>query len=484
MRRALVCAFVCLAGFRVTAGWVQRPVLVHAPFASPVRVRGPSTRQAVKEPSPALGRAYSVAGVTTIAAWIACAIVALTGHPTLKLPVRHQYLTIAQALTPVPLAASVFTSLSRSAGKEGWWAMGRSTYRRLNLGVAAVSLWLAAAAIFGPSFCAGYKLYSANFVKVISATHFATALFCLTVWVRVVNTSPPTRALGRLVRGIIGSIWGLIPQTSETGMSSSSGSASQLDDPDSPAGSDGRNEYAVACALFVWFAVVPNLVGFPLATVPTILGRSLSRAASAWTLLAAVVAYVLKDASQRGRIHSGTTFRYLRYGMIASSGAHLLLIAMKLGGIDGGRAALSQFYPGALACPKVALASLLMHCLVVFAALTPPAKVAKKASTAVAVSAPASSDSTTAAAAAVAADAFVPATASKLEIGKRVSWNGTPGTVRYIGEIALAPGEWIGVELDSGKGQHDGTVMGKKYFSCSSAAGGVFAKQEQLQIEA
>lgn len=251
-----------------------------------------------------------------------------------------------------------------------------------------------------------------------------------------------------------------------------------MDDPDSSAGSDGRNEYAVACALFLWFAVMPNVVGFPLATVPTILGRCLSRAASAWTLLAAVVAYVLKDASQRGRIHSGTTFRYLRYGMIASSGAHLLLIALKLGGIDGGRAALSKFYPGAFACPKAALASLVMHCLVVFAALTPPAKVAKKASAAVAVSS--SPDPV----ASVAADASVPASASKLDIGQRVSWNGTPGTVRYIGSIALAPGEWIGVELDSGKGQHDGTVMGVQYFSCSSAAGGVFAKQYQLQIEA
>lgn len=477
MKRVLACALVCLAGFRVTAGWVQRPVYVHSPRASPVRVRGPSTRHAVKEPSPALGRAYSVAGVATIAAWVACAVVALTSHPTLKLPVRHQYLTIAQALAPVPLAASVFLSLSRSAGKEGWWAMGRSTYRRLNLGAAAVSLWLAIAVIFGPSLSAGYKLYSANFVKAISTMHFATALFCLVVWFRVVDTSPPPRALSRLVRGIIGSIWGLMPQTSETGTQSSSGSASQLDDPDSAAGSDGRNEYAIASALFLWFAVMPNLVGFPLATVPTVLGKSLSRAASAWTLLAAVVAYVLKDASQRGRIHSGTTFRYLRYGLIASSGAHLLLIVVKLAGIDGGRAALHQFYPGALANPKVALASLVMHALVVFAALTPPAKVAKKASTAVAVS--------SAHVAAAATSAAAPAaSASDLSIGQRVSWNGTPGTVRYIGPISLAPGDWIGVELDSGNGQHDGTVMGVRYFSCSSAAGAVFAKPEQLQIEA
>jgi len=58
--------------------------------------------------------------------------------------------------------------------------------------------------------------------------------------------------------------------------------------------------------------VEKNLTGFPFAGVATLGLGPLSRAGAAWTFLAAVVAYVLKDATQRGRIHSGKTFRYLR----------------------------------------------------------------------------------------------------------------------------------------------------------------------------
>lgn len=60
-----------------------------------------------------------------------------------------------QALTPLPLAAAVLASLTNSARTEGWWAMNRMTYRRLNLAVAFVSAWLAAAAAFAPHFARG-----------------------------------------------------------------------------------------------------------------------------------------------------------------------------------------------------------------------------------------------------------------------------------------------------------------------------------------
>ena len=49
-----------------------------------------------------------------------------------------------------------------------------------------------------------------------------------------------------------------------------------------------------------------------------------------------------------------------RWGLIASSGSHLLLVLLTLAGIDGGRAALMKFYPGTMSCPKLALLSLVM----------------------------------------------------------------------------------------------------------------------------
>jgi len=280
---------------------------------------------------------------------------------------------------------------------------------------------------------------------------------------------------------VVGSFWALIPQTSETSSISANGSASHLDDPESMAGGDGRNEYAFACVLFLVFAALPMLVSFPMATVPSILGKRLSRAAAAWTFLAAVSAYVLKDATQRGRIHSGTTFRYLRYGLIGSSGLHLLLVALKLGGIDGGHAGLIKFYPGALSCPKLAAASLVMHVLVVFAALTPPPKIPKGSSSSPAAvpTAAATTPTTVPSAPAPAAPpAPAPSTAGPT-MDQRVVFKGSQGTVRFLGATQFAPGEWVGVEMDDDSGTHDGSLFGVRYFSCPPGRG-IFARASQL----
>ena len=40
------------------------------------------------------------------------------------------------------------------------------------------------------------------------------------------------------------------------------------------------------------------------------------------------------------------------------------------------------------------------------------------------------------------------------------------GTIKYIGPTEFAEGTWIGVELRTPKGKNDGTVQGKRYFSC------------------
>mmetsp|Transcript_12004 Transcript_12004/g.32937 ORF Transcript_12004/g.32937 Transcript_12004/m.32937 type:complete len:504 (-) Transcript_12004:144-1655(-) len=500
MSRCFVFAILGFAILHSSAGWVQRPLRT---AVVQVRTSGVPTRQVArpcagklaKEPAPALGKAYSVAGFATMAAWAACVAVAWSKNP-MPTPVLNA-LTVAQPLTPLPLVASVFTSLGRSAAKEGWWAMNRMTYRRLNLGVATASMWLAVVAAFGLPFPLSFKIASHSCAFAITAAHLASALFCLGVWARATRSSPGHHIV-RVTRGIVGSIWALVPQTSETGTISKSGSASHLDDPDCPAGRDGRNEYSIACVLFLWFTVMPNLVDLPLATVPAVLGKPLSSAASAWTFLAAVVAYVLKDATQRGRIHSGTTFRYLRYGFIAASGVHLLLVAAELAAIGGGITYL-----------RADIASTVMHAMVVLAALTPPPKVPKQksgsataatapvavtAAPAVATQAAAPPDAAAPAppevaepqsspAAALVSAAPVSASAAqplKLGVDQKVLWNGKSGIVRYMGPTKFAAGEWVGVELDSEAGVHDGTVLGVRYFTCAGGRG-IFTQAAQLR---
>ena len=110
-------------------------------------------------PPAKVANAYSVLGVATAASWTACALVALSSHPNAAINaacgLRHNALTIAQALTfPLPLAWAVFSSLN-GAAKVGWGRLKSATYRRLNLGLAASSLWMAAAAFWMPAFAYG-----------------------------------------------------------------------------------------------------------------------------------------------------------------------------------------------------------------------------------------------------------------------------------------------------------------------------------------
>ena len=97
-------------------------------------------------PAPMLGRLYSVAGVASAVSWTACATYCLSQHPSLTLPMRHNILTIAQALAfPVPITLAFGGALSAAASTDMSRLAG-PTYRRLNLGFATASLWLAAVA--------------------------------------------------------------------------------------------------------------------------------------------------------------------------------------------------------------------------------------------------------------------------------------------------------------------------------------------------
>ena len=90
---------------------------------------------------------------------------------------------------------------------------------------------------------------------------------------------------------------------------------------------------------------------FPTATLPYALGRRLSRAAGAHTLLACAAAYCVRDAEVRGR-SDASTFVKLRKGLRAVGVLHLLCFAAKVAFDDWSQ------YPAASTKPILSVASL------------------------------------------------------------------------------------------------------------------------------
>uniref|UniRef100_A0A0B7AJW1 CAP-Gly domain-containing protein n=1 Tax=Arion vulgaris TaxID=1028688 RepID=A0A0B7AJW1_9EUPU len=58
-----------------------------------------------------------------------------------------------------------------------------------------------------------------------------------------------------------------------------------------------------------------------------------------------------------------------------------------------------------------------------------------------------------------------------LELGAMVLCNNELGVIRYMGPTELGEGTWLGVELRKPKGKNDGSVQGKRYFTCPPNCG-------------
>ncbi|CAH8586378.1 unnamed protein product [Schistosoma curassoni] len=71
----------------------------------------------------------------------------------------------------------------------------------------------------------------------------------------------------------------------------------------------------------------------------------------------------------------------------------------------------------------------------------------------------------------------------KLKIGSRVEVTGKDvvGTIAYIGTTQFSPGKWVGVILEEAKGKNNGTVQGKRYFTCEENHG-IFVRPSQLTL--
>jgi tubulin-specific chaperone B len=71
--------------------------------------------------------------------------------------------------------------------------------------------------------------------------------------------------------------------------------------------------------------------------------------------------------------------------------------------------------------------------------------------------------------------------ADGVEIGSRCRLIGDRrGEVVWIGPPDFAKGWWVGIKLDEPSGKNDGTVKGKRYFTCDDKFG-IFVKAEEIE---
>lgn len=70
---------------------------------------------------------------------------------------------------------------------------------------------------------------------------------------------------------------------------------------------------------------------------------------------------------------------------------------------------------------------------------------------------------------------------SYMKIGNHVLVHGEIGVIKYVGPVIFADGLWLGIELRSATGKNDGSIQGKRYFTCK-AKHGIFVRPKNVTI--
>lgn len=291
----------------------------------PVTVRGGAKKEVSSSKPPVfLKWAYSAFGVATTAAWSTCVYIAIRSNqpPGAMMPSNaHGIWARVGALSTVPLIVASYKTLVSAS--SDWDELSSPTCRRQNLALAAATagsaLWVKYAHIVtripGTDPLVGHIGFSGPSSlprAALMAAYGSAAAFSAAVWVRSLpedDRKNPFSWPGRVVDGVAQSLVSLAP-------------ASSID--------PVNVKYSILASGFLFFTGLQLVGQHPVSGIFSWTARRLPRAFPAWTLLAAVTAYDLKEATENGKLRIESNYRDLSNGI---RGFGALYLAGKAGSV-------------------------------------------------------------------------------------------------------------------------------------------------------
>jgi hypothetical protein len=259
---------------------------------------------------------------------------------------QHGFFARIGAMSAAPLIAAGFATLASSASKctDSWEELGTPTCRRHNLALVAAgvgsALWTGFAPIITkiPGTELSHQAYHGAMRAGLIGCYLGPAALGAAVWARSLPDDVrrnPFSWPGRIADGVSRSIVSLAP--------------ANLNDP-------VNVKYSLLTSSFLVFTALQTLGSHPMTCIPSWTGRRLARAFPAWTLLAAVTSYDLKEAAENGKLLVDSSYRNLSNG-IRSFGVLYL-------GAKAGAVFLDPSFPGSFHAvtqvPGLAVAAIVM----------------------------------------------------------------------------------------------------------------------------
>jgi hypothetical protein len=242
--------------------------------------------------------AYRVCGLATTAAWSTIVYTTIRSNqpPGMVMPnFQHGFFARMGALSAVSLMVGSFSTLSSCSNSDSWEQLSSPTCRRQNLAIAAAgvgsALWVAFAPIItqipGTVPLVSHQAYSGVLRAALIGAYGSAATLSAAVWARSLlmlddgnneaRQHKPLTWPGRVADGVAQSLVSLAPV-----------------DKDDPV----NVKYSLLASGFLFFTGLQLVGQHPTTVIPSWTARRLARAFPAWTLLAAVACYDLKEAAE------------------------------------------------------------------------------------------------------------------------------------------------------------------------------------------